>query len=163
MEKKHIFSNFPGKICLTLLQNSGKLRENHFLIAVWTLEFYRAWFNQQQLRWVFPSDNIEIFAYLPIKTILFSSPDIDECQSRYTNRCSQKCVNTIGSYVCACDPGYLLGVDKRTCYGKRMYRQINSHFQGNIQINTSRIFSVLRAKKVENSNKCAFAITFNQI
>ena len=31
--------------------------------------------------------------------------------------CSQECVNTVGSYYCGCDDGYLLLSDNHTCTG----------------------------------------------
>ncbi|XP_063066945.1 epidermal growth factor-like protein 7 [Engraulis encrasicolus] len=39
--------------------------------------------------------------------------DIDECAEGHG--CSQKCVNTAGSYRCACEEGYTLNSDGRTC------------------------------------------------
>lgn len=41
--------------------------------------------------------------------------DIDECE--LSGECSQQCVNTIGSYYCACDPGFVLASNKRGCDG----------------------------------------------
>ena len=32
--------------------------------------------------------------------------------------CYQVCINTAGSYICDCDDGYVLNVDKRTCDGE---------------------------------------------
>jgi hypothetical protein len=40
--------------------------------------------------------------------------DIDECVEG-TDNCSQNCSNTIGSYQCLCDHGYLLDSDGLTC------------------------------------------------
>jgi hypothetical protein len=40
--------------------------------------------------------------------------DIDECVED-TDNCSQNCSNTIGSYQCLCDHGYLLDSDGLTC------------------------------------------------
>ncbi|KAJ7410896.1 hypothetical protein WISP_105653 [Willisornis vidua] len=39
----------------------------------------------------------------------------DECAKPDNGGCEQRCVNTLGSYQCACDPGYELGPDKRSC------------------------------------------------
>lgn len=33
------------------------------------------------------------------------------------NYCSQRCSNTVGSYVCSCFDGYRLGSDGETCNG----------------------------------------------
>ncbi|XP_052789115.1 epidermal growth factor-like protein 7 [Mya arenaria] len=40
--------------------------------------------------------------------------DIDECQSA-DNGCHQICKNTAGSYMCACQQGFILQADGRTC------------------------------------------------
>lgn len=50
---------------------------------------------------------------------------MDECSKPDNGRCEQRCVNTLGSYKCACDPGYELAADKRSCegkYGERFYQ-----------------------------------------
>uniref|UniRef100_A0A8D0G7N5 Metalloendopeptidase n=1 Tax=Sphenodon punctatus TaxID=8508 RepID=A0A8D0G7N5_SPHPU len=41
--------------------------------------------------------------------------EVDECSRPNNGGCEQRCVNTLGSYKCACDPGYELGSDKRRC------------------------------------------------
>ncbi|MEQ2186415.1 Bone morphogenetic protein 1, partial [Goodea atripinnis] len=43
--------------------------------------------------------------------------ETDECSKPDNGRCEQRCVNTLGSYKCACDPGYELAADKRSCEG----------------------------------------------
>ena len=43
--------------------------------------------------------------------------DINECAIGASG-CSQLCNNTIGSYVCACNPGYQLSYDSLTCNGE---------------------------------------------
>ena len=35
--------------------------------------------------------------------------------------CSQNCINTIGSYHCSCNSGYLLDEDLKTCNGKYLF------------------------------------------
>ncbi|XP_068732482.1 uncharacterized protein [Montipora capricornis] len=40
--------------------------------------------------------------------------DVDEC-SKNRGGCQHKCVNTHGSFLCECDPGYSLNPDKRSC------------------------------------------------
>lgn len=42
-----------------------------------------------------------------------SSPDIDECSTEHN--CEHVCVNTDGSYKCACRDGYALDSNGRTC------------------------------------------------
>ena len=51
-----------------------------------------------------------------LSTLLYIS-DINECHER-TNGCHQQCVNTNGSYVCACRTGYRLIADGYTCIGR---------------------------------------------
>ena len=43
--------------------------------------------------------------------------DVDEC-SDGTHQCMQNCNNTLGSYVCTCDSGFIIDADARTCDGK---------------------------------------------
>lgn len=45
-------------------------------------------------------------------------PEVDECSRPNNGGCEQRCVNTLGSYKCACDPGYELASDKRRCEGE---------------------------------------------
>lgn len=42
----------------------------------------------------------------------------DECAKPDNGGCEQRCVNTLGSFKCACDPGYELAPDKKSCEGK---------------------------------------------
>lgn len=41
-------------------------------------------------------------------------PDVDECASR-SHSCSQLCVNTAGSFRCACRDGFSLAADHKAC------------------------------------------------
>ncbi|XP_047426669.1 bone morphogenetic protein 1-like isoform X2 [Mugil cephalus] len=41
--------------------------------------------------------------------------EVDECSHPDNGHCEQRCLNTLGSYRCACDPGYELAADKRSC------------------------------------------------
>uniref|UniRef100_A0A670ZEH4 Metalloendopeptidase n=1 Tax=Pseudonaja textilis TaxID=8673 RepID=A0A670ZEH4_PSETE len=41
--------------------------------------------------------------------------EVDECSRPNNGGCEQHCVNTLGSYKCACEPGYELAPDKRKC------------------------------------------------
>lgn len=45
--------------------------------------------------------------------------DIDECSQSIGNLCAFQCVNTAGSYQCACPPhGYVMAANGRTCKGE---------------------------------------------
>ncbi|KAF4071592.1 hypothetical protein AMELA_G00275250 [Ameiurus melas] len=39
----------------------------------------------------------------------------DECVKPDNGGCEQRCMNTLGSFKCACDPGYELAPDKKSC------------------------------------------------
>ncbi|XP_036884507.1 bone morphogenetic protein 1 isoform X1 [Sturnira hondurensis] len=41
--------------------------------------------------------------------------EVDECSRPSRGGCEQRCLNTLGSYKCSCDPGYELAPDKRHC------------------------------------------------
>ncbi|XP_018429646.1 PREDICTED: tolloid-like protein 2 [Nanorana parkeri] len=41
--------------------------------------------------------------------------EMDECARPDNGGCAQRCVNTLGSYKCVCDPGYELTPDKKNC------------------------------------------------
>lgn len=43
--------------------------------------------------------------------------DVDECQA-HNGGCQHRCVNTPGSYLCECKPGFRLHSDGRTCLGE---------------------------------------------
>ena len=42
--------------------------------------------------------------------------DINECTAG-THQCEQVCQNTVGSYTCACNSGFVLDSDGRSCDG----------------------------------------------
>ena len=47
--------------------------------------------------------------------------DEDECQNS-NGGCQEKCVNTVGSYICSCREGFELQNDKHSCKeGKRIF------------------------------------------
>ena len=43
--------------------------------------------------------------------------DIDEC-ARDTDGCERSCNNTVGSFICSCNTGYILTMDGKNCTGK---------------------------------------------
>jgi hypothetical protein len=45
--------------------------------------------------------------------LMFDWLDIDECED--PNACHQHCLNTNGSFICACDQGFVLQTDRRSC------------------------------------------------
>ena len=48
-------------------------------------------------------------------TVLFYFADINECE---TSVCQQICTNTEGSFSCACNDGFELADDQRSCDGR---------------------------------------------
>uniref|UniRef100_A0A8C7MZY5 Fibulin 2 n=1 Tax=Oncorhynchus kisutch TaxID=8019 RepID=A0A8C7MZY5_ONCKI len=55
--------------------------------------------------------------------------DVDECQVYQSTLCHHRCINTSGSFRCACYPGYVLQQDEASCVpgkGKRLVAG-NSH------------------------------------
>lgn len=53
----------------------------------------------------------------PLVRSAFLYTDINECARADQLRCQQICFNTIGSYNCSCEDGYLLQEDGLTCEG----------------------------------------------
>ena len=54
--------------------------------------------------------------------------DVNECEQIVgglvsKGGCQHKCSNTIGSFICSCNPGFALTYDARTCEG------INKHLK----------------------------------
>ena len=43
--------------------------------------------------------------------------DIDEC-SDGIHQCMQNCNNSLGSYICTCESGFIIDADGITCDGK---------------------------------------------
>ncbi|XP_055517540.1 LOW QUALITY PROTEIN: tolloid-like protein 2 [Leucoraja erinacea] len=41
--------------------------------------------------------------------------EVDECGDAERGGCQQRCINTLGSYECGCEPGYELAADGRSC------------------------------------------------
>ena len=50
-----------------------------------------------------------------VSDVLWFSTDVNECTTE--NPCVQTCVNTYGSFICRCDPGYELEDDGVHCSG----------------------------------------------
>ena len=46
--------------------------------------------------------------------LFFQIKDEDECQNN-NGGCQDKCVNTVGSYICSCREGFVLQKDKHSC------------------------------------------------
>ena len=64
-----------------------------------------------------PYDYTQVSIFAPTFTI--HSSDVDEC-STVLGICSQECNNTIGSYICFCEEGYILEPDGYNCTGKHL-------------------------------------------
>ena len=50
---------------------------------------------------------------------VFFFTDLNECAINNGN-CGQVCTNTVGSYNCSCNGGYILNGDARTCAGMKI-------------------------------------------
>ena len=59
--------------------------------------------------------------------ILFH-PDIDECTVE-TDDCSQICINTVGSFDCDCNTGFVLDSDGSTCNGEYYMKHTHMFIQ----------------------------------
>ena len=64
---------------------------------------------------------MHMYVHIHIKVFMhtlihFTFLDADECNDG-THFCSQTCTNTIASYTCGCNTGYLLETDGITCSG----------------------------------------------
>jgi len=59
--------------------------------------------------------------HLMLLSVRVIKSEEDECLKPDNGGCEQRCVNTLGSFKCACDPGYELAPDKKSCEGKRMF------------------------------------------
>ena len=51
--------------------------------------------------------------------ILLILSDVDEC--KFSNECQQVCINTNGSYFCACNVGFQLSSDQQSCMGMSLH------------------------------------------
>ena len=54
--------------------------------------------------------------------------DIDECANNTLNLCEQTCINTQGSFMCACNTGFKLNSDETTCSGMYKLFSISVNF-----------------------------------
>ena len=62
-------------------------------------------------------------------TYTFIHPDNDEC-SLGTDDCTHMCINTIGSFICGCNTGYILDTDGVTCNGmQKLYIAFNHTYK----------------------------------
>ena len=62
--------------------------------------------------------NTCMYMYVHITSLHHHFIDIDECANNTVNICEQKCINTQGSFMCACNSGFELNSDETTCRGK---------------------------------------------
>ena len=60
-----------------------------------------------------------------IHEYIFTFVDVDEC-SDGTHNCFQTCTNSIGSYTCGCNTGFLLETNGITCSGMCKYIDVYS-------------------------------------
>ena len=64
--------------------------------------------------------------HIIVHGVLFAV-DIDECALGNGN-CDQICTNTLGSFECSCDSGFLLKSDERGCEGELIMKRSNCQF-----------------------------------
>ena len=50
--------------------------------------------------------------------LYFCWPDINECNSTDKGGCDHNCSNTLGSYNCSCNEGFVMLGENNTCIGK---------------------------------------------
>ena len=62
-------------------------------------------------------DSIHYIAAIVDSYCLYFITDINECLNNNSG-CSHDCVNTVGSYHCACPSGHVLQLDHHTCKGE---------------------------------------------
>ena len=55
----------------------------------------------------------EKFAFNPFMLYFPPLSDVNECTTKMP--CGQKCINTIGSFLCQCSTGYVLNANKISC------------------------------------------------
>ena len=72
---------------------------------------------------------------------MFYVADINEC-TESVDQCEHSCHNTIGSYTCSCNAGWLLDSDAHTCNGK--YKPVLDHIVNSLNAD-------LAGKQSENS------------
>lgn len=53
--------------------------------------------------------------------------DINECREGL-HQCQHICQNTIGSYICDCNDGFMLGNDGTSCNGKKLLSTLLLHY-----------------------------------
>ena len=57
--------------------------------------------------------------------LFYVHADVDECEIyNETILCQQICINTIGSFLCACKTGFILHENGVNCTGKPMHAYI---------------------------------------
>lgn len=61
---------------------------------------------------------IENYAFIVKESILYSFPDVDECQNDPQLCSNGVCRNTPGSFECLCGVGYVLAKGTTACIGK---------------------------------------------
>ena len=101
--------------------------ENHAM--VWNC-YFSVWHNAC---WIYSLAGIILILHtylnecssMPLVSFLVSFIlDVNEC-SQGTHNCAQRCINTFGSFTCACNSGYRLASDRRTCNGTLNTRSIH--------------------------------------
>ncbi len=62
---------------------------------------------------------------IAIVTVMVAHAEIHECDENI-HVCEQICINTNGSYTCACNPGYTLTINGFTCQSKKRLNSLHA-------------------------------------
>lgn len=76
----------------------------------------------------FPETFLDCMCVQCALTCVFFLSEEDECAKPDNGGCEQRCVNTLGSFKCACDPGYELAPDKKSCEGNHVLELVLACF-----------------------------------
>ena len=80
------------------------------------------WICQNDYEYYIYNSNVFILLYC------FSVTDVNECLDQEMPACDQICINEEGTHKCACQAGYVLSLDGRSCKvgGSKFHLKIQS-------------------------------------
>ena len=83
--------------------------------------------------------------------------DINECSQNETNACDQLCINTDGSFMCACEEGYEFNEETNQCEGDCNVIIINNTIMVNVINIIKTSMSVIKSTTAIKSVKIHWA------